>query len=121
MAQRLAKSPLVKVGDPWAGSMVPVKFGGVGIALADKLTYLGVVIERAAHFQCDFHFKKVKFFRCLNAVLAKIASAKEISLTLKIVSANCIPILLYGMEACRPTKKRMNSLSYAYNAVFSKL
>ena len=93
----------------------------MGIALADKLTYLGVVIERAAHFQCDFHAKKVKFFRCLNAVLAKIASAREISLTLKIVSANCFPILMYGIEACRPSKKKLSSLSYAYNAVFSKL
>ena len=69
-------------------------------------------------FQCDFHSKKVKFFRCINAVLAKIASAKEIALTLKIVSANCFPILMYGIEACRPTKKKISLLAYAYNTVF---
>jgi len=93
----------------------------VSIALAEKLTYLGVVIERAAHFQCDFHSKKVKFFRCINAVLAKIASAKEIALTLKIVSENCFPILMYGIEACRPTKRKICLLAYAYNTVFFKL
>ncbi len=71
MSINAAKSSYVRVGDRWAAPVAEVKLGRVGIALADILTYLGVVIERAAHFQCDFHAKKVKFFRCLGLQAVK--------------------------------------------------
>src|SRR6266496_3090378 len=51
MTINAAKSSYVRVGDRWAAPVAQLKLGGVGITLADKLTYLGVVIERAARFQ----------------------------------------------------------------------
>src|SRR5467141_1116994 len=40
---------------------------------------------------------------------------------LKIVSTNCNPSLLYGLEACPVTKRQLKSLSYPFNSVFMKL
>src|SRR5258708_14249379 len=44
-----------------------------------------------------------------------------IPLILKIVSSNCNPSLLYGLEACPLTKRQLKSLSYPFNSVYMKL
>src|SRR5258708_8401544 len=44
-----------------------------------------------------------------------------IPLILKIVSTNCNPSLLYGLEACPVTNRQVQSLSYPFNSVYMKL
>src|SRR5258708_31178188 len=44
-----------------------------------------------------------------------------IPLILKIVSTNCNPSLLYGLEVCPVTKRQLKSLSYPFHSVFMKL
>ena len=81
----------------------------------------GCFIVRASHFVCNTHPIKVKFFKSLNAILAKIGSSTDVTLTLKLVTTNCYPILMHGMDACRLTKAQMVSLAHPYSAVFFKL
>ncbi len=115
------KSAYVRIGDRWGAQPAPIKLRGVPIALANSITYLGITIIRNARFKTEFHSKKIKFFRSLNTILSKIGSPSECALILKIVATNCYPIIMYGLEACRPTKKQRLSLAYPYNSVFFKL
>jgi len=57
----------------------------------------------------------------LNAILAKIGSADAISLILAIVKSNCIPVLMYGLAACKLSTAQQKALIFPYNAVFCKI
>ena len=41
--------------------------------------------------------------------------------TLEIVSSNCIPVLIYGLEACPSLKSDLSSLDFVVNRFFMKL
>ena len=95
--------------------------GGSSLPWVAEIKYLGVTLLAARTFTCDFHPAKNKFFRSLNGILGKIGNMSAIPLILKIVSTNCNPSLLYGLEACPVTKRQLKSLSYPFNSVFMKL
>src|SRR5467141_409812 len=99
----------------------PPGSGGSSLAWVAEIKYLGVTLVAARTFTCDFHPAKNKFFRSLNGILGKIGNMSAIPLILKIVSTNCNPSLLYGLEACPVTKRQLKSLSYPFNSVFMKL
>ena len=85
-----------------------------------SLSYLGIVIKSAKNFKCCFHEKKIKFYRSINGILGKLGSDPPISVTLSLVSSNCAPVLLYGLEALVLNKADINTLSSPYNSVFMK-
>jgi hypothetical protein len=91
------------------------------IEWGESLSYLGIVIKSAKNFKCCFHEKKIKFYRSINGILGKLGSDPPISVTLSLVSSNCVPVLLYGLEALMLNKADINTLSYPYNSVFMKL
>ena len=64
---------------------------------------------------------KSDFYRSINGILGKLGSDPPISVTLSLVSSNCVPVLLYGLEALMLNKADINTLSYPYNSVFMKL
>ena len=44
-----------------------------------------------------------------------------ISILLHLTFTNCYPVLLYGLEACKLSRRQIRSLTYAYNSCFFKL
>ena len=44
-----------------------------------------------------------------------------ITLILSLLATNCIPVLLYGLEACYLSKAQTKSLAHSYDAVFFKV
>jgi len=121
MKLNVTKSACLRVGPRFQTPAAPLVVGGSVLPWVTEIKYLGVTLVGAQNFTCDFHPAKTKFFRSLNCILGKIGNCSAIPLILKIVSTNCNPSLLYGLEACPVTKRQLNSLSYPYNSVYMKL
>ncbi len=109
------------MGPRFQAPAVPLTVGGRSLPWVTEIKYLGVTLVGARSFTCDFHPAKIKFFRSLNCIFGKIGKMSAIPLILKIVSSNCNPSLLYGLEACPLTKRQLKSLSYPFNSVYMKL
>ena len=53
-------------------------------------------------------------------ILGKIGYFSSPYVVISLIEAQCIPILLYGLECIDLTKSMMNSLEHAYTQVFGK-
>ena len=85
------------------------------------MKYFGTVIVAASRFTMCLHRAKIKYFQSLNAIMGKIGDMQAVGLILSLTASNCLPILLYGLEAGSLTNAQVKSLEYAYNASFVKL
>jgi len=55
--------------------------------------------------------------QCLETV-AGVASEEA---TVELLKFKCLPVLLYGLEACPISNKQINSLDFALNGCFRKI
>ena len=77
---------------------------GDNIMWVDELRYLGVYIVRSRVFKCSLDKAKKSFYRAANSVFGKIGRMASEEVTLQIMDSKCIPMLLYGLEACPLSK-----------------
>ena len=69
------------------------------------------------------------FYRAANAIFGKIGRhASELPqmhvvqfFKLQIISSKCMPVFLYGLEACPLNKADINSLDFVINHLFMKI
>ena len=65
----------------------------------------------------DFKSSRSKFFRSFNSIISKISKANEI-VAVSLIKTNCIPILMYGVEALDLNKSMLYSLNNPLCLVF---
>jgi len=53
-------------------------------------------------------------------VFGKVERLASENVAVELSKTKCLPILLYGLEACPLTKTRLNSLNYAISSSFRK-
>ena len=87
----------------------------------DSIRYLGVFIESALHFRCSFDMAKRKFYSAFNAIMGKIGRLASEEVTLSLISAKCIPCLLYATEAMPFNSSKLKSLNFPVKRVLYKL
>ena len=61
---------------------------------------------------------KRSFYRAANTVFSKIGRFASEEVVLKIIHSKCVPILLYGLEACPLNKPYLNSLDFVINRFY---
>ena len=61
------------------------------------------------------------YFAFDNAVFAKVGRVASEKVTLQLFKVKCLPVLLYGLEACPLTKSDLQSLDFVINRLFMKL
>jgi len=86
-----------------------------------RINYLGVHIIQSRLFKCSFHHAKRAFHRSLNAVYGRVGRLASEEVVIKLVSNKCLPILLYGTEACQLLKSDLLSFDFVINCFFMKL
>ena len=64
---------------------------------------------------------KRSFYRAANSIFGKIGRIASEEVTLQLVKSKCIPVLLYGLEACPLIKSQLASLDFVINRFFMKL
>ena len=72
-------------------------------------------LHKSRLFKCSLDMAKRSFYRAANAVFGKIGRFASDEVVLKIIHSKCVPILLYGLEACPLNKADLNSLDFVIN------
>jgi len=83
--------------------------------------YLGIFIVRSRNFKCSLTNAKKSFYRSANAIFGKIGRIAPEETILELISSKCIPVLIYGLEACPLLKSDLSSLDFVVNRFFMKL
>jgi hypothetical protein len=76
----------------------------------DNLRYLGIYIVSDKSFRCCFDY----------AVYGKIGRTASEEVTLSLIKSECLPCLLFGMEACPLNKSDFRSLIFTVERVIMK-
>ena len=85
------------------------------------MRYLGVFIVSAIRFKCSLDHAKRSFYRSANSLFGKVANSASEEVILHLVNSKCLPMLLYGLEACPINKTEINSLTFTVMRFFMKL
>jgi len=122
MVVNASKSCCVRIGPRNNVDCTPISMSsGDNIMWVDELRYLGVYIVRSRVFKCSLDMAKKSFYRAANSVFGKIGRIASEEVTLQILDSKCIPVLLYGLEACPLLKSDKSSLDFAIDRFFMKL
>ena len=75
--------------------------------------------------KCSLDHAKKSFYRSVNAIIfgkvGRLASEEVTLQLIKLIKSKCIPVLLYGLEACPLNKSDLHSLDFVINRFFMKL
>jgi len=87
----------------------------------DEIRYLGVYIVKFRHFKCSLDNAKKSFYRAANAIFGKIGRVASEEVTLDLIKKKCLPVLVYGLEACVLNITEQRSLNYPCKRFLMKL
>ena len=62
--------------------------------------------------QANFDHAKSNFYRAFNGIMAKVGRSASHDVMFQLFRSKCLPVLLYGTEACNPANKVVKSLDY---------
>jgi len=72
-------------------------------------------------FRLSLDRAKRSFYRAADSIFSKIGSIASEEIVLQLVKSKCIPVLLYGLEACELTEAQTASLDFVISRFFVKL
>ncbi|MFM2332659.1 MAG: hypothetical protein RIQ74_1491, partial [Pseudomonadota bacterium] len=98
-----------------------VTSNGQALPWVDELRYLGIFIVAARTFRCSLDNAKRAYYRAVNAVFGKVGRFASEEVVMQLVSHKCLPILLYGCEACGLRSSDVRSLDFTVNRFLMKL
>jgi len=87
----------------------------------DEIRYLGIYIVKSRKFKVSLDYAKRACYRSLNAIFGKIGRIASEEVVLQLVSSKCIPVLIYGREACPLTNSDKQSLDFVTTRFLMKL
>jgi len=82
---------------------------------------IGLLIVQSHIFRCSLDHAKRSFYRAVNGILGKIGRTASEEVVLELIKTKCLPILLYGLEACPLNKTNLRSLDFSINRFVMKL
>jgi len=71
----------------------------------------GAAKKRSRLFKCSLDHAK-KSYLSANAIFGKVGRVASEEVTLQLNKSKCIPVLLYGLEACPLNKSDLHSLDF---------
>jgi len=78
-------------------------------------------IKQSTNFKCSIDHAKRSYYRSANAIFRRVGRIASEDITLQLINTKCIPILLYGLEACPLLKSDLSSLDFVVNRLFMTL
>jgi len=95
-----------------------ISSSGQIIPWKNDIRHLGIYITRSREFKCSLDIAKQSFYRAANAIFGKAGRHASEEVILQLVSSKCVPVLLYGLEACPLNKTSANSLDFVIDRFF---
>jgi len=72
-------------------------------------------------FRCSFDQCKCRYYRAFNAVFSKHGRLASEEVVLDLIRNKCLPVLLYGVEACPMLVRDKRSLEFTVTRSLMKL
>ena len=88
---------------------------------ADFMVECCYIILAVRSFQCSFDVAKRKFYSAFIAIYGRIGRSASEEVTLNLISAKCIPCLLYASEALPLSSAQLKSLNFSAKRVLFKI
>jgi len=87
------------------------------ITWVSELRYLGVILVKSRSFKVGLclDYAKRSFYRAANAIFGKIGRLASEEVILQLIVSKCMPMLLFGLEACTLNKSQLSSLDFTIN------
>jgi hypothetical protein len=89
-----------------------ITLNGQIVPWVDEIRYLGIYFTSHVRFRCIIDYAKRAFYRSANEIFGKVGRSAPEQVTLHLLASKCIPILLYGLEACDLNKSTRASLDF---------
>lgn len=111
----VSKSYCLRIGPRAAAACADiVTSSGLPVAWRPEIKYLGVCFVSGCSFRCSMDGSKRAFNRAANSVIGKLGNKSSSEVVLQLLMSKCMPILLYGTEACNLTKAAAKSLDFTF-------
>ena len=120
LSVNLNKSVCIRFGKRSKVFCSTVSINGISIPWSNSMKYLGIVFISGKSLSFDFKTSRSNFFRCFNLIFSKISRASE-TVIVSLLKSNCIPILMYGVEALDLKSSMLYSLDNPLRLVFGKI
>ena len=87
----------------------------------EKCRYLGVYLVSARRFKCSWHNAKCEFYHAFNDIFGWLGRSASSEVVLHLMRSKCIPVLLYGLDACPINATDFKSLQHPITNIFMKM
>lgn len=103
----------MRVGPRHNASFTPIVcLDGRHISLVKEIRYLGIFMVSGNVMRSSLHYAKRCFFRASNAIFSQVLHVASDSVVMHLLKVKCLPILLFGLEACPLSRAQFNSLDF---------
>jgi len=100
MAINASKSACMRFGPRYKSTCANVTVSGLKINWVSSHRYLGVYLESSFNFKSSYSVNKASFYKAFNAIFGKVCRSAFEEVLFALLKSKCLPILLYGTEAC---------------------
>ena len=122
MSINLKKSCCLRIGPRHDSKCANViSLSGCILPWVSELRYLGIHIVSSRQFKISLQAAKRHFYRAANSIFGKIGRIASEEVIIQMIQTKCIPVLLYGLEACPVATSDLRSLDFVINRFFMKL
>ena len=115
-----SKSKSVRIGPRHGVKCANIIMGNDHIPWTNEIKYLGVHIKNGKLFNCNLDEGRTSFYRSFNCIFSKIGSESP-AVILSLLSAYCLPVITYGLDAINVSARDMQRLNLAYTRSFMKI
>ena len=122
MSINIKKSCCMRIGPRYNIACANIKTSaGLELPWVNEIRYLGIFFTTSTRLRFSFDYAKRSFYRAANAIFGKVGRIASEEVTLHLLTTKCIPILLFGLEACSLTKSDLNALDFTVKRFLMKL
>jgi hypothetical protein len=109
------KSRVIRFGNRYNKSCVPLMMSGYNIKFCDKVNYLGVMLKAGMNVKFDTGKNCVAFYRAFNMLLHKCSLARSELICTFMLNSVCVPILTYAIEVLLLSSSEIKKLDTLIN------
>ena len=98
-----------------------VTVNGDIIEWANSIRYLGVYFVSGRFFKCNWYHAKSSYYRSFNVIFGRIGRFASVETVMYLMKSKCIPVLIYGVEACSTHSSDIETLAHPIIATLMKV
>jgi len=123
MAVNTKKTCCLRIGPRANISCTPIQtLSGISLQWFTKFAISASILYiQSSRFKISLDRPKRSFYRVANSIFGRVGRVASKEVTIQLFSSKCVPILLYGLEACVLNKHQIASLDFVINRFFMKL